>query len=147
DGKEAAKFADLPQGTEDIWSLVYDEKNKVVYAATGPEGKIFRIDQNGKEQVYFDSDEAHIWSLALASDGTLYAGSNGKALLYKITGGGGKAAVLYDFDTDDVRALAIDSSGSLYAIANKYTESFAPPKRKKTGLSGPSGSKPGRPGK
>ena len=145
DGKEAAKLVDLP-GAEDIWSLVYDEKAKVVYAATGPEGKIFRVDQQGKAQVYFDSDEPHIWSLALDASGNLYAGSSGKALLYKLTGPG-RATVVYDFDADDVRSLAMASDGSLYAIANKYSEAFAPPKRNRTGLTGPTGSKPGRPGK
>jgi hypothetical protein len=146
DGKEAAKFADLPSGTEDIWALAYDEKNKVVYAGTGPEGKIFRIDQSGKAQVYFDSDEPHIWSLALDGSGNLYAGSSGKALLYKLTGPG-RSSILYDFDADDVRALALGADGALYAIANKYSDSFVPPKRNKTGLTTGSASKPGHPGK
>lgn len=145
DGKEAAKLVDLP-GAEDIWSLAYDEKAKVVYAATGPEGKVFRVDAQGKAQVYFDSDEPHIWSLALDAKGALYAGSSGKALLYKIEAAG-RATIVHDFDADDVRSIAIGGDGSVFAIANKYSEAFAPPKRNKTGLSGPSGSKPGRPGK
>jgi hypothetical protein len=146
DGKEATKFVDLPEKTEDVWALAYDEKAKVVYAATGPEGKIFRIDQNGQAQVYFDSDEAHIVSLALDATGNLYAGSNGKALLYKLSGPG-RVAILHDFDSDDVKAIATAPDGSVYAIGNKYTETFAPPKRNKTGLSAPAGSKPGKPGK
>ena len=145
DGKEAAKLVDL-EGAEDVWSLAYDEKAKVVYAATGPEGKIFRIDAQGKAQVYFDSDEPHIWSLALDGKGALYAGSSGKALLYKIEAPS-KATIVHDFDADDVRSLAIGGDGSLYAIANKYSDAWAPPKRNKTGLSGPTGSKPGKPGK
>lgn len=146
DGKEAAKLVDLPEKTEDVWALAYDEKAKVVYAATGPEGKVFRIDQNGQAQVYFDSDEAHIVSLALDAGGNLYAGSNGKALLYKLSGPG-RSAIVHDFDGDDVKAIATAADGSVYAIGNKYTETFAPPKRNKTGLSAPAGSKPGKPGK
>ena len=146
DGKDAAKFADLPDGTEDVWALAYDEKNKVVYAATGPEGKVFRVDSAGKAQVYFDSDESHIVSLALDASGTLYAGSNGKGLLYKITGPG-RASVLHDFDADDVKAIAVKSDGSVFAIANKYTESFAPPRRNKTAPAANTAAKPGKPGK
>jgi hypothetical protein len=147
DGKEAAKFADLPD-TEDVWALAFDEKAKVLYAGTGPEGKVYRIDQSGKAQVYFDSDEAHIVSIALDSTGNVYAGSNGKALLYKITGPG-RATILHDFDGDDVKAISIASDNTVYAISNKYSDTFAPPKRNKTspGSSGSSTSKPGRPGK
>ncbi len=145
DGKEAAKFADLPD-TEDIWALAYDEKAKVVYAGTGPEGKIYRIDSAGKAQVYFDSDEAHIVSLALDASGTLYAGSNGKGLLYKVSAPG-RATVMHDFDADDVKAIVVGADGAVFAIANKYSDTFAPPKRNKTGPSAGSASKPGRPGK
>lgn len=145
DGKEAAKLADLPD-TEDVWALAFDEKAKVLYAGTGPEGKVYRIDQSGKAQVYYDSDESHIVSLALDASGALYAGSNGKGLLYKITAAG-RASILFDFDGDDVKGIAVGKDGSVFAISNKYSEAFAPPKRNKTTATGPSGSKPGKPGK
>ncbi len=146
DGKDAAKFADLPEGTEDVWALAYDEKAKALYAGTGPEGKVYRIDSSGKAQVYFDSDESHIVSLALDASGAVYAGSNGKALLYKISGPG-RATILHDFDGDDVKAIAVKGDGSVFAIANKYSETFAPPRRNKTGPAAGTASKPGKPGK
>ncbi len=145
---DAPVFATLPD-TEDIWALAFDEKAKVLYAATGPNGKLFRIDAAGKAQVHFDSDEPHLTSVAVADDGTVYTGSNGKALLYKITGPG-RASVLYDFDADDVKAISIGRGpqrGVLYAIANKYSEAFSAPKRNKSGPGGPAPSRPGRPGK
>lgn len=144
-GGDAQVFATLP-GTEDVWGLAYDEKAKALYAATGPEGKLFRVDAAGKAQVYFDSDEPHLTSVALAEDGSVYTGSNGKALLYKLTGPG-RATVLYDFDADDVKAIAVGKGGALYAIANRYTEAFAAPKRNKTAPSSPSPARAGRPGK
>jgi hypothetical protein len=141
----AVAFATLP-GAEDIWGLAYDAKAKALYAATGPEGKLFRIDQTGKAQVFFDSDEPHLVSVAVADDGAVYAGSNGKALLYKLTGPG-RASVLYDFDADDVKAVAIAKGGAVYAIANKYTDTFTAPKRNKAGPPTPQSTKAGRPGK
>jgi hypothetical protein len=141
----AAAFATLP-GAEDVWGLAYDAKARVVYAATGPEGKLFRIDQTGKAQVFFDSDEPHLMSVAVADDGTVYTGSNGKALLYKLTGPG-RASVLYDFDADDVKAIAIAKSGAIYAIANKYAEAFSSPKKNKPGPPSPQPTKPAPPGK
>jgi len=147
-GGEAAVFATLPE-TEDVWGLAFDAKAKALYAATGPEGKLFRIDAGGKAQVHFDSEEPHLVSVAVAEDGSVYAGSNGKALLYKITAPG-RATVVHDFEGDDVKAIAIAPSaqgGAVYAISNKYSESFAPPKRNKAGPSTPQPTRSAKPGK
>ena len=141
----AATFVTLP-GAEDIWGLAFDAKNKALYAATGPEGKLFRIDQQGKAEVFFDSDEPHLTSVAVADDGTVYTGSNGKALLYKVTGPG-RASVLHDFDADDVKALAIGKNGELWAVANKYNETFSSPKKNKGGPPGPVAPRTTKPGK
>ena len=133
-GGAAEAWVTLP-GAEDVWSLAFDPKSKALYAATGPEGKLFRIDQGGKAQVYFKSDDPNLVSVAVADDGTVYAGSSGKALLYKITGPG-RATVLYDFDTEDVKLLAVapsEKGGAVYAVANKYSEGFVMPKRNKQG--------------
>ena len=145
-GGQAALFGTLEAGTEDVWGLVFDPKAKVLYAATGPSGKLFRVDQAGKGQVYFDSDEPHLVSVALGDDGAVYAGSNGKALLYKITGPG-RSSVLYDFDHDDVKAIVPIRGGGVYVIAKKYTEAFSAPKRNTPGPPAPQPAKAGRPGK
>ncbi|MEJ7729314.1 MAG: hypothetical protein WKG00_08865 [Polyangiaceae bacterium] len=145
-GGPAPSFGTLEAGIEDIWGLAFDAKAKVLYAATGPSGKLFRVDQGGKGQVYFDSDEPHLVSVAVGDDGAVYAGSNGKALLYKLSGPG-RSAVLYDFDHDDVKAIVPIKGGGLYAIANKYTETFSSPKRNSSGPPSPTPAKAGRPGK
>jgi outer membrane protein assembly factor BamB len=148
-GGAAAVFATLPAGVEDVWALAFDPKAQALYAATGPEGKLFRLDKTGKAQVYFDSKEPHLKSVAVGGDGTVYAGSHGKALLYKITGPG-RATVLYDFDADDVWAIAVaplEKGGAVYAVANKYNEAFVSPKRNKAGPPTPQPTKSARPGK
>jgi hypothetical protein len=144
-GGAAALFATLPD-TEDIWGLAFDAKAKALYAATGPEGKLYRIDAAGKAQVQFDSDDPHLMSVAVADDGSVYTGSSGKALLYKVTGPG-RASVVYDFDADEVRAIAFGKAGQVYAVANKYTEAFVPPKKNKAGPPGPQAVKSPRAGK
>ncbi|WP_437875826.1 hypothetical protein [Sorangium sp. So ce513] len=147
-GGPAKLFAELPK-TEDVWGLAYDARARALYAATGPDGKLFRLDATGKAQVYFDSDEPHLVSVAVADDGTVYAGSNGKALLYKLTAPG-RATVLYDFDADDVKAIAVAPTakgGAVYAIANKYAEAFAPPKRNRSGPPSPQPARAQKPGK
>jgi hypothetical protein len=147
-GGEAAVFATLPE-TEDIWGLAFDAKAKALYAATGPEGKLFRVDAGGKAQVHFDSDDPHLVSVAVAEDGSVYTGSNGKALLYKLTAPG-RATVVHDFDGDDVKAIAIAPAalgGSVYVISNKYSEAFSPPRRNKASPPTPQPTRPARPGK
>jgi hypothetical protein len=139
---EAKAWSELA-GAEYVWGLTFDPKARALYAATGPEGKVFRIDEGGRAQVHFDAEDSHVVSIALAPDGTLYAGTAGKALLLKITAAG-RAEVVHDFEGDDVSAIAVAKDGTVWATANKYTGGFSPPP-KREGLSqpGPSSSKPG----
>ena len=87
DGKvmkwDHGKLSDLVtlKGTEHIWQVAYDDKKKALYAATGPEGKLYRISETGDAQVYFDAPEQHLMSVAVAPDGTVYAGASDKAKL------------------------------------------------------------------
>lgn len=129
---KADVFATLPDTTH-VWALAFDKAKTALFAATGPEGRVFRIDLSGKADVYYKSDETHLVSLAVGPGGEVYAGSSGKALLYKITGPG-RATVLYDFPGEEVKALALAANGSLYAISNEYGEQPDVPRR--TGSSG-----------
>lgn len=137
------------EGADYVWALAFDAKQNALYAATGPEGKIFRVDAQGKAQVYFDADESHVVSLALGPDGTLYAGSSGKGLLWALSGPG-RARVVHDFDADDVSAIAVAKDGSIYATANKYGGSFTlpskPPSGDKAVVPPPSPSRPSKAG-
>ncbi len=132
DGKvmkwSGGKLTDLAtlKGAEHVWQVAFDKKSNAIFAATGPEGKLFRIDQNGTAQVYFDAEEQHLMSVAVAADGTVYAGASDKAKLYKITGPG-RASVLYDFGRTEVRGIAIGKKGEVYAIANEISSgTYAP---------------------
>jgi hypothetical protein len=135
DGKvmklDKGKVTDLAtlKGSEHVWGVAFDKKSGSVFAATGPEGKLYRIDRNGTAQVYFDAPEQHLMSVAVAPDGTVYAGASDKAKLYKITGPG-RGSVLYDFARTEVRAIAVGSKGEVYAIANEIQSgSFVPSRR------------------
>jgi outer membrane protein assembly factor BamB len=114
-GDKLAPFVTL-QGAEHVFALAFDEADKSLFAATGPEGKLFRITADGTSQVYFDSDQGHLVSVA-ADRGTVYTGSSGEGRLYKLTGPG-RATVLRDFETTEVPAIAIGADGVVFAIAN-----------------------------
>ena len=116
------------KGTEHVWQVAFDEKKKALYAATGPEGKLYRISETGDAQVYFDAPEQHLMSVAVGPDGTVYAGASDKAKLYKITAPG-HATVLYDFDRTEVRAIAVNKKGEVFAIANEIKPGTQAPSR------------------
>ncbi len=127
EGGKVTTFVDLPE-TDHVWALVFDAKAQALYAATGPQGKLWRIDRAGAAQVYYDADEPHLVSLVAGPGGALYAGSSGKALLYKITGPG-RASVVYDFPGEEVRALAVGPHDTLFAVSNEYGEPPEIPRR------------------
>jgi hypothetical protein len=148
DGKvmkwENGKLVDLATlpGAKHVFSVAFDAKSNALYAATGPEGKLFRITANGNAQVYFDAEEQHLMSVAVAPDGTVYAGASEKAKLYKLTAPG-RATVLYDFARTEVRAVTVDAKGVVYAIANDLKTGFTVPwrhTRSGDGAAGPTAS-------
>jgi hypothetical protein len=121
DGGKLSDLAALP-GADHVFGIAYDKKTNSLFAATGPQGKLFRVDANGTSQVYFDAEEPHLVSVAVDANGTVYAGASDKAKLYKVTGPG-RASVLYDFGRTEVRAIAVDGNGDVFAIANELKPS------------------------
>lgn len=123
DGK-LSEWLTLPE-TKHVFGLVFDDKAQVLYAATGPEGRLFRITADKKAQVHFDAPEQHLASLALSSRGIL-VGTGDKGKLYEVTGPG-RASVLHDFGRTEVRAIAVAPSGDIFAIANDIKGQKIPP--------------------
>jgi hypothetical protein len=119
-GGKLSTLVKLP-GVEHVWALAFDDSAQVLYAATGPEGKLFRIDKAGKAEVYFDAEEQQLMSLAVvpqrSGGSVVYAGASDKAKLYEVRAPG-RASVLYDFGRTEVRAIVANAQGELFAIAN-----------------------------
>jgi hypothetical protein len=137
---EHGKLSELAKlnGAEHVWQVAFDAKAGVAYAATGPQGKLFRITQNGDAQVYFDAEEQQLMSVAVGPDGAVYAGASDKAKLYKITAPG-RASVLYDFARTEVRAVVVARSGDVYAIANEIKAGSQLPQRQSKSSESPAG--------
>jgi outer membrane protein assembly factor BamB len=128
---KARELIALP-GAEHVAAFALDAKKKLLYAATGPEGKVFAIALGGKAaqpkaDVFYDSDASHIMSLALADDGTLYAGTSDEALLVKLTSPS-KAEVVFDFEGNEITALAIQGT-QLAVAANNFPKPTSPAKK------------------
>ena len=111
--------------SDHIWGLVFDKKRNELFAATGPDGKIYRVDAAGKAQVFYDSDDTQVVSIAISPSGTLYAGTSSKGLLLAITAPS-KAEIVQDFDGHEVKGIAFGptakgSGDTLYCIVNEYS--------------------------
>jgi hypothetical protein len=97
-----------------VWSIVED-KNGNLYAATGDEGKIYKVAPDAKVSVAFDSQESQILCLALAPDGSIYAGTGPSGLIVRLDPDG-KGRVIYQIPETYVWSLALDAQGqTIYA--------------------------------
>lgn len=106
---------------ENVFALAYDAKKNGFYAATGPNGKLFFVPPTGQAQLVYDSDEPNLVSVAVAPDGTVYTGSSGKGMLFKVAGPN-RVSVLTTPPGDEVKAIQITKRGSLFVIANEMGE-------------------------
>jgi sugar lactone lactonase YvrE len=95
-----------------VWSLAYDQKGNI-FAGTGSDGKIFRINPEGKSELFFDSEETEILSLALDQQGNLYAGTAPHGIVYKISSSG-KAKKFFETNESYVFSSVFDDKGYLY---------------------------------
>ncbi len=114
--------------TEHVWAIVWDRGRHALLAGTGPQGRLYAVDRAGTASVVFDSDEPHIYSLALAADGTIYAGAGGgHAILYAVRAPGSVRSVAR-FAGDEIRGIVI-AGNEIFAAANEFTEPPEPPRR------------------
>jgi len=95
-----------------VWALAVDSKG-AVYAATGSDGRIFKI-ADGKAELFWKSEEPEILSLAVDRNDNLYAGTGPGGMIFRFTPDGDFEPYL-DSDEKYIWGLALDSKGILYA--------------------------------
>ena len=123
-----------------VQALVVD-KNGVLYAATNPDGKVYKIehvvgsgsasaekdgreahrsttpnnsDTDWKSSVYFDPATKYIWSLALDGSGNLYVATGDHGEIFRVTPTG-EHSLFFKSDEPHIRTLAFDAQGNLIA--------------------------------
>jgi hypothetical protein len=97
-----------------VWAVLEDRAGNL-YAATGDEGKVYKVTPDGSAAVVYTSEQSQVLSLALAADGSVYAGTGPVAQVVRIDPHG-KARVVCDLDESYVWALAVEpKTGALFA--------------------------------
>jgi len=73
-----------------------------------------RLSLAPKLDTVFSSDQAVIWSVAQAPDGSLYAATGHRGRVYRIDSSG-KSSLVWTAEQPEVFALALDRAGIVYA--------------------------------
>ncbi len=110
-----------PSATEEkpkyLWDLAVG-KGGEVYVAAGAPAIVYRLPAGGgKAEVLFKTADQHIRCLLMGPDGTLWTGSDGSGVIYKIAPGmaGAKPFAVYAAGRREITALAMDAAGNVYA--------------------------------
>ena len=94
-----------------VWALARDREGRV-YAATGNEGRVFRIDGAGTASVAYDAAELEVHALAIAADGRVYAAGSPDGAVYRLERNG-RSETFFDPADKYIWALALDRQGRL----------------------------------
>lgn len=94
-----------------VWALARDGKG-VLYAGTGNDGKVFRI-QGEKGTLFYDAPELEVHALALGPDGRVYVATSPEGRVWAVDDDG-QAKAFFDPPEKYIWALAFDRQGQLY---------------------------------
>jgi hypothetical protein len=96
-----------------LWSMVAHPDGSL-FIGTGNEGKVFKVDAQGKGSLFFDSAELEAHALAPAPNGGLYVGTSPDGRIYKVDRNG-TGATFFSSDDKYIWALAVDAKGNVFA--------------------------------
>ncbi len=102
-----------PEGAQNVFALLWDGSK--LYAGSGPTARVHAITPDGRTTVFYDGGPGHVMSLARGADGSLYAGTDDRALLLRLREG--RAEVVQDLPGNEVTAIAV-RDGAIVAAAN-----------------------------
>ena len=100
-----------------LWDIAVG-KGGEIYVAAGAPAVVYRVPASGgKAEVLFKTADQHIRCLLLGADGTLWAGSDGAGVIYRLDTKttGAKPFAVYAAPRKEITALALDAAGNIYA--------------------------------
>jgi hypothetical protein len=103
---------------EDFYLSFQISPEGVGYLGTGHGGKIYRLDKEGRAEVYFQAPEMDVTCLVLDPKGILYAGTSPNGKIYKITAAG-KGEELFNPAERYIWDLVMADNGNLLAAVGE----------------------------
>ncbi len=111
--------------SEEFYLSVYQGQAGNLFLGTGHAGNIYKIDKEGKAELYFHTSEMDVYCLTQDLRGNLYAGTSPNGKIYKITAPM-EGSVFFDpeeryiwdleFIEDDMLLAAVGETGGIYQI-------------------------------
>jgi hypothetical protein len=96
-----------------LWSML-GEPDGTLLVGTGNEGKVFKIDPQGRGSPFFSSAELEVHALAPAANGSVYVGTSPDGKIYQVDRNG-VSKVFFSPDDKYIWALAVDTKGNVFA--------------------------------
>jgi len=116
---DAAQTLEKPKYLWDVVQAAGSQgKGGDLYVAAGAPAVVYRVPAGGgKAEVAFKTADQHIRCLLIAPDGTLWVGSDGSGVIYKLktTTPGAKPFAAYSAAKKEITSLAMDGAGNVYA--------------------------------
>lgn len=102
---------------EEFYLSAVASPDGTLFLGTGHNGRVYRI-RNGKSELYFQSQEMDVTSLALDSKGGLYAGTSPNGKIYRLTGPG-QGETFFDPEEKYIWDLLLTEKGTLLAAVGE----------------------------
>ncbi len=99
-----------------VWSLVAAPGGNV-FAATGNQGKVFRIAPDGSVSPIWSAEQSQVFALCITGQGTLYAGSSPNGGLYRVANN--KAELVWKSPAKYIWAIREAPDGALYVATGE----------------------------
>jgi len=96
-----------------LWSMTA-QPDGTLFVGAGNEGKVFKIDAQGRGSMFFDSTELEAHAIAPAPNGGLYVGTSPDGKIYKVDRNG-TGTPFSSPEAKYVWALAVDAKGNVFA--------------------------------
>ncbi len=96
-----------------LWCLIPGNDGSVI-VGSGNEGKVFRIDKDGKSTTLYDASELEIHALAAAPSGDIYVAGSPDGQIYRIDANG-TATPFFNPEDKYIWSLAVDTAGNVFA--------------------------------
>ncbi|MCS7315305.1 MAG: hypothetical protein RMI94_08835 [Bryobacterales bacterium] len=95
----------------EVHALAFDPQGRL-YAATSPDGRVYRIAPSGGAEPYYDPRAKYIWDMAFDREGRLYVATGDRGEIHRVLPGGA-GSVFYRVPDTHARSLALDARGNL----------------------------------
>ncbi len=96
-----------------VWTMVAGADG-AWFLGTGNDGKVIKVDRNGRGSVFYDSAEMEVHALAAAPNGGLYVGTSPDGRIYQVDAAG-QATPFFDPDDKYIWSLIVDRDGNVFA--------------------------------